>query len=107
MANAGTYNLQFSAQLNKTDSGNDSVDVWLAKNGSNIDWSSGRDWLYGNDSKHVIGWNFIITLAANDYIELMWYSPDADVRIYSEIASTVPTRPAIPSIIATLTQVKS
>jgi len=107
VANAATYNLQFSAQLNKTDSGNDSVDVWLAKNGTNIDWSSGREWLVGNDAKQVIGWNFIITLAANDYLELMWYSPDADVRIYSEIASTVPTRPAIPSIIATLTQVKS
>ena len=107
VANSATYNLQFSAQLNKTDSGNDSVDVWLAKNGTNIEWSSGREWLYGNDAKQVIGWNFIITLAANDYIELMWYSPDADVRIYSEIASTAPTRPAIPSIIATLTQVKS
>jgi hypothetical protein len=107
VANAGTYNLQFSAQLNKTDSGNDSVDVWLAKNGTNIEWSSGREWLYGNDAKQVIGWNFIITLSANDYLELMWYSPDADVRIYSEIASTAPTRPAIPSIIATLTQVKS
>jgi len=107
VANAGTYNLQFSAQLNKTDSGNDSVDVWLAKNGTNIEWSSGREWLYGNDAKQVIGWNFIITLSANDYIELMWHSPDADVRIYSEIASTAPTRPAIPSIIATLTQVKS
>ncbi len=107
VANAGTYNLQFSAQLNKTDSGDDSVDIWLAKNGTNIDWSSGREWLYGNDAKQVVGWNYIITLVANDYLELMWYSPDADVRIYSEIASTVPTRPAIPSIIATLTQVKS
>ncbi len=107
VANSATYNLQFSAQLNKTDSGNDSVDVWLAKNGTNIEWSSGREWLNGNDAKQVIGWNFIITLAANDYIELMWYSPDAEVRIYSEIASTAPTRPAIPSIIATLTQVKS
>ena len=107
VANAGTYNLQFSAQLNKTDSGDDSVDVWLAKNGTNFDWSSGREWLYGNNAKHVIGWNFIITLAANDYIELLWYSPDAAVRIYAEVASSAPTRPAIPSIIATLVQVRS
>jgi hypothetical protein len=49
-------------------------------------------------------------MAANDYLlELMWSSADSAVRIYAEgAASTSPTvRPAIPSIIATLTQVKS
>ena len=107
VANAATYNLQFSAQLNKTDAGDDSVDIWLAKNGTNIAWSNGRSWLYGNNAKQIVGWNFIITLAANDYIELMWSSPDSDVRVYAEAEGTAPIRPAIPSIIATLTQVKS
>jgi len=36
MANAGVYNIQFSAQLDKTDSGDDTVQIWLQKNGSNI-----------------------------------------------------------------------
>jgi hypothetical protein len=108
VANAGTYNLQFSAQVEKTDSGNDSVDIWLSKNGTNIPWSNTRTWLIGNSAKQVSAWNFVITLTANDFLELMWSSADSAVRIYAdEVAGTAPTRPLIPSIIATLTQVKS
>ena len=34
--NAGVYNIQFSAQFDKSDGGKDNVEVWFAKNGSNI-----------------------------------------------------------------------
>jgi len=37
----------------------------------------------------------------------MWSSADSAVRIYAQAAESNPTRPEIPSIIATLTQVKS
>jgi hypothetical protein len=62
VTNAGVYNLQFSAQLNKTDSGSDSIDIWLAKNGNNVAWSNTRTWLVGNDAKQVAAWNFVISL---------------------------------------------
>ena len=107
VANAGTYNLQFSAQVEKTNNGNDSVDIWLAKNGTNVAWSSTRTWLYGNNAKHVSAWNFVITLAVNDYLQLMWSSANAEVQITAEGAATAPVRPEIPSVIATLTLVKS
>ena len=107
VANAGTYNLQFSAQVEKTNNGNDSIDIWLAKNGTNVAWSSTRTWLYGNNAKHVSAWNFVITLAANDYLELMWSSANAAVQLTAEGAATAPVRPEIPSVIATLTFVKS
>ena len=107
VTNAGVYNLQFSAQLNKTDSGSDSIDIWLAKNGNNVAWSNTRTWLVGNDAKQVAAWNFVITLAAGDYVQLYWSSADGDVRLFAEPASTVPNRPGIPSVIATLTQVAS
>jgi hypothetical protein len=107
VANAGTYNLQFSAQVEKTNNGNDSIDIWLAKNGTNVAWSSTRTWLYGNNAKHVSAWNFVITLAANDYLELMWSSANAAVQITAEAAATAPVRPEIPSAMASLTQVKS
>jgi hypothetical protein len=61
----------------------------------------------GNKAKYVAAWNFVITMAANEYLQLKWYSADPAVRIYAEVAPTSPSRPAIPSIIATLTQVKS
>jgi hypothetical protein len=34
--NDGVYNIQFSAQFDKNDGGKDNVEVWFAKNGSNI-----------------------------------------------------------------------
>ena len=107
VANAGTYNLQFSAQVEKTNNGNDSIDIWLAKNGTNVAWSSTRTWLYGNNAKHVSAWNFVITLAADDYLQLMWSSANAAVQLTAESAATAPVRPEIPSAIATLTFVKS
>ena len=107
VANAGTYNLQFSTQVEKTNNGSDSIDIWLAKNGENVAWSSTRTWLYGNNAKHVSAWNFVITLAANDYLQLMWSSANAAVQLTAEGAATAPVRPEIPSVIATLTQVKS
>lgn len=107
VANAGTYNLQFSAQVEKTNNGNDSIDIWLAKNGTNVAWSSTRTWLYGNNAKHVSAWNFVITLAANDYLELMWSSANPAVQLTTEGTATAPVRPEIPSVIATLTFVKS
>jgi hypothetical protein len=107
VANAGVYNLQFSAQFEKTDSGTDSMDIWLAKNGNNVAWSNTRSWLVGNNAKQIAAWNFVITLAAGDYVQIYWSSSDLAVRLYAEPSSAGPVRPEIPSVIATLTQVAS
>jgi len=107
VAHAGVYNLQFSAQLNKTDSGEDSTDIWIAIDGVNVPWSNTRSWLVGNNAKQVAAWNFVISLTANQYVQIYWSSPDADVRLYAESPGASPTRPEIPSVIATLTQVSS
>jgi hypothetical protein len=72
-----------------------------------VAWSSTRTWLYGNNAKHVSAWNFVITLAANDYLQLMWSSANDKVQITAADAATAPVRPEIPSVIATLTLVKS
>ncbi len=101
----GTYNLQFSAQLDKTDSGNDDVDIWFRKDGVNVPDSNTRLTLVGNNTKLVAAWNYLDYLASGSYIEIMWYSDDIDLRILSQASSSNPDRPAIPSIIATITQV--
>jgi hypothetical protein len=106
VANAGTYNIQFSAQLEKSDSGNDSVDIWLAKNQNNVAWTNTRTWLIGNNAKQVAAWNFVITLAAGDFVQIYWAAADTKSRIYAEGVQTNPTRPGIPSVITTVTQVR-
>lgn len=105
MAHAARYNIQFSAQLDKTDSGVDHVDIWLKKNGNNVDWSNTRVEMPKVDCKLVAAWNWVVEPSAGDYYEIAWSSADADMRIYAETAQTNPTRPGIPSVILTVTQV--
>jgi hypothetical protein len=102
---AGIYNIQFSAQLDKTDSGNDDVEIWLMKNGNNLDDTATVITLSGNNAKAVAAWNFFVDAAAGDYYQLAWHSNDLDLRILSRAAQTNPLRPAIPSIILTINKV--
>lgn len=101
-ANAGKYDIQFSAQFAKTDAGTDEVEIWLKKNGSDVTYSNTKFYMIGNNAKLVTSWNFFVNSSANDYFEIMWYSADANVQISTVSAST---RPAIPSIILTVNQV--
>jgi hypothetical protein len=102
----GIYNVQFSAQLDKTDAGTDLVDIWLALNGQNnpIPWTNTKI-AVSSTGKSVAAWNFVVELAINDFVQIMWSSPDANMRLYSQPADTNPVRPAIPSVIVTVTQV--
>ena len=104
VAYGGVYNIQFSAQLDKTDSGEDHVDIWLRYNGSDVAWSNTRMTMPKNDAKLVAAWNFVLTMADNSYAEIMWLSDDIHMRLYAEAASTSPAHPAIPSTILTVTR---
>jgi hypothetical protein len=106
VANAGVYNIQFSLQLDKTDSGDDVVNVWLSKNNANVAWSNTQVFVIGNNGKYVAAWNFVLTLAADDYVELKIQSPSTGMRILASSTQTTPDRPAIPSSIVTVTQVR-
>jgi len=107
VANTGVYNIQFSAQMDKTDSGTDVVDIWLMVNGQNVADSNTTLSLVGNNAKVVAAWNFVVPLNAGDYVQLAWWSADADLRIYAQAAQAAvpgvsPALPAIPSLIVTI-----
>jgi hypothetical protein len=107
MQDRGIYNLQFSAQLDKTDSGTDTVDIWLRHNGIDVPNSATRIDLTGNNAKAVAAWNWLILVNSNNQnFEIMWASGDGDMRIYAEAAQTSPfAHPGIPSVIVTVDQV--
>jgi hypothetical protein len=102
VTNSGIYNIQFSAQLDKTDSGSDDVDIWLRQNGVDVPWSNTQVTMQGNNCKLVAAWNWMLPMSAGDYAQLVWSSADADMRILAQGAQTSPTRPAIPSLIVTV-----
>ena len=112
VAQAGIYNLQFSIQFKNTTNDGQDVDIWFRKNGTNIDNSNSRFHLparkSGGDPSHLIAaLNFFFSLAANDYVEIMWRPTDVGVSLEHFATSSSPTRPAVPSAIATLSFVSN
>jgi hypothetical protein len=101
--NPGVYDIQFSAQLDKTDSGKDEVLIWLRKNGIDLTDTATSVSLTNNNDKVVAAWNWFVNSSANDYYQIIWYSADTDLRLLAETAGG--GHPGIPSIIATVNRV--
>jgi hypothetical protein len=107
VANAGMYNLQFSIQLDNTTNNSVDVDIWFRKNGTDIPASNSRFGLAprkgAGDPFHVIaGLNYFVDMQASDYVQIVWRTSDVGATIKSYAAGTSPTRPSIPSVIATM-----
>ena len=112
VADSGIFNIQFSIQLKNTTSSGQDVDIWFRKNGTNIDNSNSRFHpparKGAGDPSHIIAaLNFFINLVPGDYIEIMWRTENIGVSIEAFGTSTSPTRPAVPSAIATMTFVSN
>jgi uncharacterized coiled-coil protein SlyX len=98
---AGTYDLQFSAQV-LADTGADTVWIWLKKNGTNVADTSTKLVLRNNEAD-VAAWNFLVSANANDVFELAWQSNGGHTKLFAEAAASNYT--AIPSVIATMNRV--
>lgn len=104
--NAGIYNLQFSAQFQNTDTQLHDVYIWLRQNGVDIPGSTGFISIPnrhgGIDGHTIIGWNYFLSMAANDYVEIYWSPTNATVTIQHLPASGTPTKPSTQSVVATM-----
>ena len=103
----GIYNVQFSVQLSNNDTAPQDIDIWFRVNGTNVADSNSRFGLEARkgpgDPNHTIGTvNLFLDLVADDYVELMWRTSDTDAQIEAYSAGASPTRPAIPSVIVTV-----
>ena len=109
--NAGIYNLQFSAQFQNTDTAFQDVYIWLKQNGVNIAGSTGFVSIpnrhVGTDGHAIVGWNYFLSMAANDYVEIYWSVPNAAVTIQHLAASGSPTKPSTQSVVATMSFVSA
>ena len=112
VTNAGLYNLQFSVQLDNSTNNSVDIDIWFRKNGTDIPASNSRFGLAprkgAGDPFHTIaGLNYFVDMQVSDYVELVWRTSDTGATIKNYAAGTSPTRPSIPSVIATLTFVSA
>jgi hypothetical protein len=112
VAQSGIYDLQFSIQFKNTTNDTQDVDVWFRKNGTDIANSNSKFGMpprkSSGDPSHIIAaMNFFVSLAANDYLQIMWRPSDVGVSLEHYAAASTPTRPAVPSVIATLSFVSN
>ena len=109
VTDAGIWNLQWSGQFENPDSQDHDVRVWLKINGTVVTGSTG---FFAVPSKHgsvnghaLVGWNYFLSLNANDYVELWWETDSTMVTIQTYAASG--NYPSTASLIATMTFVSN
>jgi hypothetical protein len=106
VAKAGVYNLQFSVQFQNSDTAFQDVYIWLKQTGVDITGSTGFVSIpnrhAGTDGHQIVGWNYFLNMAANDYVEIYWSVPDIAVTIQHLAASGTPTKPSTQSVVATM-----
>lgn len=115
VSQAGIYNLQFSVQFQNADTQLHDVSIWLRQDaagaGTDIAGSTGLVSVPnshgGIDGHIIVGWNYFITLDANDFVEIWWSTPSTQVTIQAYAAGTSPTRPTTASVVATMTFVSN
>jgi hypothetical protein len=110
--NAGIYNLQFSVQLESNDNAPQDVFIWLKQNGTDIIGSTGKVGLparkgAGDPYHDIKGWNYFLSMAASDYVEIYWSTTSANVSIQTYAASGTPTKPSTASVVATMSFVSA
>ena len=107
---AGAYNLQFSVQLENSDTVLQDVDIWLRVDGVDVPGSNGKLSIQnkhaGVNGHDIKGWNFFLTLYAGQYVEIVWCPTSASVTIpYVAATAGPPAIPATYSVVLTVSQV--
>jgi hypothetical protein len=112
MANAGTYNIQFSFQFENADNAEEYIYIWLRKNGE----TSAADIPASNTivtihkksgstpGNTVAAWNFFVEAAANDFFQIVWATTDA-TNVTMPFYAATGFAPSTPSTILTVNQV--
>ena len=115
-ANTGTYNIQWSGQFQNPDNNIHNVNVWFRKGltsssgpGTDVVGSNGvialparKSAVTGEEGRTVSGWNFVLTIAAGEYVEFYWMSNSTLITLQAYPAGSPP--PSTASLIVTVTQ---
>jgi hypothetical protein len=103
-ANAGIYNIAFSAQLQRTTGGSsETVNIWLRRNNTNLDWTNTSVNVQANAGFLVVAWNFFVQLDANAEAQLMWSTTSTAIQLVAGAATGI--HPETPSVILTVNKV--
>lgn len=102
VADAGIYNIEFSAQLDRNKGTDSEFWVWLAIDGADVPESASVVRVKGTDGEFVPAWNWLVEMKPGASFSVMWATDDLDTYLETFAASAF--HPAIPSVIITITQ---
>jgi hypothetical protein len=93
----GVYNFQFSGQLLSGSASAKQVYIWIARNGTDIGYSTHQYTVSGSGNHLNISWNFDIDLDAGEYIEMQWAADDTNMKLEAAVATAL--HPGMPSAV--------
>lgn len=105
LADGGVFNIQFSGQIHSTNASTKTLEVWLSKNGVDEPDSNTHLTLSGSGTYTVAAWNWVVEANKKDYFQIKWLVSNTNVVWETLPAGTSPTRPEVPSLIVTVTEV--
>jgi hypothetical protein len=107
-AYGGVYAINYDLHFKNTNTSIQNIDVWFRKNGVDIPNSnSGYNIVAkgtGPDGLLLASLQYIVTVNANDYIQILWNGNHAGIALTTTAAQSSPTIPVSPSAIIGVTQ---
>lgn len=104
VASAGFYQVAVSNQYTSSSASQKSIQTWLRKNGTDVANSNSYVTTTANGADTVFSTTFTISLAAADYVQIVWASSDTAVSLNAIPATGY--SPAAPSVIVSVTQIQ-
>lgn len=99
----GLYSFDFRLQVTSTNSSQKTIYIWSRINGVDVPNTTTKVSLAGNLFEVIPSWNFVHTLQAGDYFELMYAASDTAVLINAPASTAF--CPATPSAVLKVNQV--
>jgi hypothetical protein len=104
VSQAGFYSVEASFQVTSSTSSSATAYFWLAKNGTDVDDTTRAFTIKANGDTKVVTVTYQISLAASDYIELMWAADTNNILL--DAISGLSFAPDAPSVIAHVSQLQ-
>jgi len=101
-AESGLYNITVNAQVLSTNASAKDVRFWFRQNGVNVDNTTRLQTLTGNAEYRPFSMTHKLSVAADDYVEIMWATTDTSARLKAAPATAY--APASPSVQVIITQ---
>ena len=101
---AGTYQIDFTAELQSGNSNSKTIYIWPRINGTDVPFSTMVHSVKNSGDSQVVSRSGVFTVAENDYLESVWATTDTGLTIEGTAATAF--SPAAPSASIIITEIR-